>query len=89
MTYVPYDGFDISPSLTIDTPASAWRRTTSITAASTRDSSAAASSGMPSPLAHIMRIKSSGRGRLPVWVHRMRSMAIVDLGPFRGCSELS
>ena len=44
--------------------------------------SAAGSTGTPSSFANIMRIRSSGRGRLPVWVVRKRSvlrfMAVVS-----------
>ena len=35
---------------------------------------AAGSTGTPSSLAYIMRMRSSGRGRLPVWVVRKRSV---------------
>ncbi len=55
-------------------PASACFCTTSATAARIRAASAARSTGTPSSLAYIMRIRSSGRGRLPVWVVRKRSV---------------
>src|SRR5690348_14715526 len=38
-----------------------------------RAASAAVSTGTPSSRANIVRIRSGGRGRLPVWVVRMRS----------------
>ena len=44
------------------------------TAARTRESSAARSTGTPSSLAYIIRMRSSGRGRLPVCVVRKRSV---------------
>jgi predicted naringenin-chalcone synthase len=37
------------------------------------EASAAGSTGTPTSFAYIMRIRSSGRGRLPVWVVRKRS----------------
>src|SRR4030095_2472865 len=55
-------------------PASACLRTTSSTASATRCASAAASTGTPSSLAYIIRMRSSGRGRLPVCVVRKRSV---------------
>src|SRR5262245_61979473 len=55
-------------------PASSCLCTTSATAPRTRLPKAAASTGTPSSLAYIMRIRSSGRGRLPVWVVRKRSV---------------
>src|SRR6056297_345355 len=58
-------------------PAAAWRSTISCTALATRSASAASSTGMPSPFAHMMRIRSSGRGRLPVWVVSMRSAPVL------------
>src|SRR5258706_8944465 len=39
-----------------------------------RAASASLSTGTPSSLAYIMRTRSSGRGRLPVWVVRKRSV---------------
>src|SRR6185436_21004962 len=65
-------GFDSSPSLTRSTPASACFLTTSATAERTRAARAAGSTGTPSSLAYIIRIRSSGRGRLPVCVVRKR-----------------
>ncbi len=55
-------------------PAAACFPTTSATAERTRAPSAAGSTGTPSSLAYIVRIRSSGRGRLPVWVVRNRSV---------------
>src|SRR6478672_7736864 len=55
-------------------PASACFLTTSDTAARTRAASASRSTGTPASLAYIMRMRSSGRGRLPVWVVRKRSV---------------
>jgi hypothetical protein len=54
-------------------PASACFLTTSATAARTRAANAARSIGTPSSLAYIMRMRSSGRGKLPVWVVKKRS----------------
>src|SRR4029453_7052588 len=54
-------------------PASVCLRTTSATALRTRSASAGPSTGTPSSRANIMRIRSAGRGRLPVCVVRMRS----------------
>src|SRR6516164_4472354 len=53
-------------------PTLVCRATTSSTAAHTRCSIAAASTGIPSSRAHIIAIKSSGRGRLPTCVVRNR-----------------
>src|SRR5438105_12646948 len=58
----------------MSTPASACRRTTSATASATRRSSAAGSTGTPSSFANIIRIRSGGRGRLPVCVVRNPSV---------------
>src|ERR1700732_1094843 len=55
-------------------PASPCFPTTAATAERMRDLSAAASTGTPSSLANIARTRSSGRGRLPVWVVRKRSV---------------
>src|SRR5215813_1961193 len=55
-------------------PASTCFPTTSATAARTRTASATGSTGTPSSLANIMRMRSAGRGRLPVWVVRKRSV---------------
>src|SRR5579884_3279344 len=55
-------------------PAAACLRTTSATAARICPASAAASTGTPSSLANIARTSSGGRGRLPVWVQRNRSV---------------
>src|SRR5450432_413578 len=68
----------------MSTPAAACLWTTSSTAAATRSESAPASTGTPSSLAYIIRIRSSGRGRLPVCVVRnlsvLRSMTDPLLG---------
>src|SRR5438874_4545454 len=53
-------------------PASVCLLTISATAERMRTSSAVRSTGTPSSLANIARIRSSGRGRLPVWVVRKR-----------------
>ncbi|HEX2385942.1 MAG TPA: hypothetical protein VHL99_05230 [Candidatus Binatia bacterium] len=66
-------GFPNSPSLGISTPASLCRRTTSPIAELRRAASAASSSAVASFFAHSAR-KSAGRGRLPTWVVRMRSV---------------
>src|SRR5438128_3962281 len=71
-TYVAYEGLLISPSSTTVSPASVCLRTTSATAARMRVASAPASTGTPSSLANIVRMRSSGRGRLPVCVVRNR-----------------
>src|ERR1700730_11764339 len=55
-------------------PASICFSTTAATAERIRDLSAAASTGTPSSLANIACTRSSGRGRLPVWVVRNRSV---------------
>src|SRR3984893_2488540 len=55
-------------------PASTCFSTPSATAGRMRTLSAAGSTGTPSSLAYIMRTRSSGRGRLPVWVVRKRSV---------------
>src|SRR5215831_18218909 len=55
-------------------PASTCFSTTAATAERMRDFSAAASTGTPSSFANIARTRSSGRGRLPVWVVRKRSV---------------
>ena len=54
-------------------PASSCLPTTSATAPRMRSARAARSTGIPSSLANIIRIKSSGLGRLPVCVVRKRS----------------
>src|SRR5882762_1971996 len=56
------------------TPASTCLRTVSATAERTRPPRAAGSTGTPSSLANIIRIRSGGRGRLPVCVVRKRSV---------------
>src|SRR5450631_2731203 len=55
-------------------PASTCLRTTSSTAAAMCCSSAFGSTGTPSSLANIVRIRSGGRGKLPVCVVRNRSL---------------
>ena len=44
---------------------------------------AAPSTGTPSSRANIMRMRSSGRGRLPVWVVRKRAVLRIIAGPSR------
>src|ERR1700691_1115240 len=56
------------------TPASACFFTTSATAARIWAPNAVRSTGTPSSLAYMSRISCSGRGRLPVWVHRNRAL---------------
>src|SRR5712691_9009889 len=69
-------------------PAAACRRTTSATAARTWPASEAGSTGTPSSLANIVRMRSSGRGRLPVWVVRKRSvLRLTPLGSRRGAGR--
>src|SRR5882672_4707569 len=55
-------------------PISACLRTTVATAERIPAARAAASTGTPSSFANIARVSSSGRGRLPVWVVRIRSV---------------
>src|SRR5437870_12698456 len=55
-------------------PAPTCLLTTSATADRMRASSADGSTGTPSSLANIIRIRSAGRGRLPVCVVRNRSV---------------
>src|SRR6516162_1336627 len=55
-------------------PASTCFSTTAATAERMRALSAAASTGTPSSLANIARMRCSGRGRLPVCVVRKRSL---------------
>src|SRR4030095_11196265 len=56
------------------TPASRWARTTSATAWRTRASKAAGSGRVPVSSVSRSTVRSSGRGRLPVCVVRMRSV---------------
>src|SRR5438132_4093724 len=55
-------------------PASICFSTIAATAERMRAFSAARSTGTPSSLANIARTRSCGRGRLPVWVVRKRSV---------------
>src|SRR5213595_2675317 len=55
-------------------PAFLCRATTSSTARHTRSSIAVTSTGIPSSRAHIIAIRSSGRGRLPTCVVRKRPL---------------
>jgi len=57
-----------------------WRATASSTPRSIRSSSAALSIGMPSSRANMISTRSSGRGRLPTCVVRMRPF-VVSSGP--------
>src|SRR5258706_6183311 len=61
-------GLDCSPSSTMSTPQSTWRRTTPETASRT---ALAKIAGAVLPSA-IISDSASGRGRLPTWVVRMR-----------------
>src|SRR6185503_16721667 len=70
-------------------PASACCFTISATAARTRAASPALSTGTPSSLAYIMRIRSGGRGRLPVCVVRKRSLLRIMLFPLPTCDGTS
>src|SRR5881396_721571 len=60
-------------------PAFVCRATTSSTARHTRSSKAALSTGTPSSRAHIIAIRSSGRGRLPTCVVRKRLSFVIVL----------
>jgi len=62
----------ISPSATMSIPASACRRTVSATALLTRAASAVSSIASPRCFCRIIARRSSGRGRLPTCVVRMR-----------------
>src|SRR5262245_24322272 len=55
-------------------PSSTCLRTTSPTASCKRRACAASSTGLPCCLASITASTSGGRGRLPTWVVRMRSL---------------
>src|SRR6201991_4254003 len=78
------------------TPASSCWATISSTAVLVRSSSASGSTGTPSCLANIVRIRSAGRGRLPTWVVRVRSdvlgftcsSLLFGLAPLRGGLEI-
>src|SRR5437867_4360406 len=61
-------------------PAFVCRATTSSTARHTRSSKAALSTGTPSSRAHIIAIRSSGRGRLPTCVVRKRPIVLLVNG---------
>src|SRR5258707_6847264 len=54
-------------------PAATWRRTTSPTATAS-DFWKAASSTLPASRWWLASIRASGRGRLPAWLVRMRSL---------------
>src|SRR5258705_11160040 len=66
-------GLPNSPSLGMSMPTSFCARTTSPMAERSRVCSAASSSVVTAFFAHMAR-KSAGRGRLPTWVVRMRSV---------------
>jgi hypothetical protein len=55
-------------------PASVWRRTVSATALLTRAAKAVSSTASPCAFFRISAASSSGRGRLPTCVVRMRSI---------------
>src|SRR5215813_3965281 len=63
-----------SPSQGTSIPASAWRRTTSLTAFFTRAKNAPSSSTSPCAFLRIMAARSSSRGKLPAWVVKIRSV---------------
>src|SRR5215813_1287759 len=67
-------GLPISPSSTTSTPSSVCVRTMSPTARRTLAANASGSYGRPVALAWISSSRSAGRGRLPAWVVRMRSV---------------
>src|SRR6266516_1772862 len=58
----------------MSTPASTCLRTTSPTALRTPASKAWGSGAVPASIASRVAVRSQGRGRLPVWVVRMRSV---------------
>src|SRR5438093_1520019 len=58
----------------MSTPASTCCRTISATARCTRASKTAGSGGVPASSASNVAARSGGRGRLPVWVVRIRSV---------------
>src|SRR6516162_11039137 len=64
----------ISPSATTSMPQSACCFTVSATALLMRLANAAVSNGSPRSFAWIISNKSGGRGRLPTWVLRIRSV---------------
>src|SRR4051812_8982500 len=63
-----------SPSLTLSTPHSICFFTTSCTPFLSAASSAGLSNSLPSARAVISACRPSGRGRLPAWVVRIRSL---------------
>src|SRR5215471_4303368 len=67
-------GLPISPSSMTSTPSSVCLRTMSPTARLTRAANASGSYGRPVALAWISSSRSAGRGRLPAWVVRIRSV---------------
>src|SRR5579864_8567923 len=63
-----------SPSLTLSTPHSICFLTTCRTPSLRSASSLSLSYGLPSARAEICACSPSGRGRLPAWVVRIRSL---------------
>src|SRR5215472_5809416 len=74
LTYETKLGLPYSPSSMISMPRSICLRTTSATAARRRAAWVFSSMGLPSSLARTTSSRSAGRGRLPTWVVRTRSM---------------
>src|SRR5256886_2413088 len=74
VTYLTKFGLPSSPSLTTSMPERACLSTHSATAVRTRSAKALGSGGFPASRARSMSLRSGGRGRLPVWVVRMRSV---------------
>src|SRR5512146_2942891 len=60
----------------MSTPQSTCFCTTSATASRTRAWKAASSPELPCSRARIISMRSAGRGRLPVWVVRIRSVLL-------------
>src|SRR6516164_4615292 len=79
LMYVLNPGLLISPSLITSRPTSRCLATRSTTASSILASSAASSTSSPSIRAHTMSASSSGRGRLPACVVRIRSAISLHL----------
>src|SRR5262249_53171493 len=65
-------------------PARAWPRTASATASCTRADSSASFTGCPASRARSNAFTLSGRGMLPTWVVRMRSVLVFIVGSSLG-----
>src|SRR5437773_4975717 len=74
VTYLTKFGLPSSPSLTTSMPERACLSTHSATAVRTRSAKTLGSGGFPASRARSISLRSGGRGRLPVWVVRMRSV---------------